>query len=278
MSGRALLMMLAPALIFPSRCFPPAALTAIQLQPARQPSFLPPPRSRSTASARLRRLAFRDVPALRDPHVHRRVGEANLDIRSSTRPASTGPVGRRRRPAGMKFAVLTARHHDGFACGPARPATSMSGTSPTRPRHRREYMEAFRTRGHPARPVLLDLGHHRGGPRRARHAREDGVRQGAAHRVADRLRAHPPADHRRVGMAVGPPAVAWEEIRGQMKSLQPDCLLTDTGTWPAVGPGHGQLRGAARRVHARRQRLRGAQGQTMNAPSETGSGRPTSPA
>ena len=123
-------MMLAAVLVSAPRPFPPAALTAIQ----RRPPSPSPGRHREAAraaSARLRRPALRMFLHFGILTYTGAWAKPNLDIEqfNPTR-LIPGQWADAAVAARMKYAVLTTRHHDGFAYGPARRATSTSGTSP----------------------------------------------------------------------------------------------------------------------------------------------------
>ena len=79
--------------------------------------------------------------------------------------------------AKMKYGVLTTRHHDGFALWPSKRRRLQRGAHPLAQRQGRRRARIRRRVPQPrpaARPLLLDLGHHRGRRRRADDDREAG--------------------------------------------------------------------------------------------------------
>jgi alpha-L-fucosidase len=132
--------------------------------------------------------------------------------------------------AKMKYGVLTTRHHDGFALWPSKAGTFNVGHIPWRGGKGdvvREYVDAFRSRG--LLPGLY-------------YSIWDTTAGVAAGQLTPDKLAYIKTQLTELLTSYGPipvlvmdgwswqmghAAVAYEEIRGLVKALQPDCLLTD---------------------------------------------------
>ena len=78
---------------------------------------------------------------------------------TSTRWISTRRSGQRPpKNAGMKYAVMTAKHHDGFCLFDSKLTDYKSTNTPAGRDLVREYVEAFRAEGIKGRPVLFPAG------------------------------------------------------------------------------------------------------------------------
>lgn len=132
--------------------------------------------------------------------------------------------------AGMKYGVLTTRHHDGFALWPSKASKYNVAHIPWREGRGdvvREYVDAFRSRG--LQPGLYysiwDI--------------TQGVAEGqlgasqlayVKTQLTELLTSYGPIPILVMdgwSWQMGHNAIAYEEIRELVKSLQPDCLLTD---------------------------------------------------
>ena len=132
--------------------------------------------------------------------------------------------------AKMKYAVLTTRHHDGFALWPSKAGTFNVGHIPWRNGKGdvvRAFVDAFRSRG--IRPGLyysiwdttadVSAGHL--SPEKLAYVKTQ---------LTELLTNYGPIAILVVdgwSWQMGHNAMAYQEIRGLVKSLQPDCLLTD---------------------------------------------------
>lgn len=132
--------------------------------------------------------------------------------------------------AKMKYGVLTTRHHDGFALWPSKASDFNVAHIPWRGGKGdvvREYVDAFRNRG--LKPGLY-------------YSIWDTTAGVAADQLTNAKMEYVKAQITELLTNYGPipvlvmdgwswqmghNAVAYEEIRGLVKSLQPDCLLTD---------------------------------------------------
>ena len=132
--------------------------------------------------------------------------------------------------AHMKYAVLTTHHHDGFALWPSKASDFNVGHIPWRGGKGdvvREYVDAFRKRG-----ILPGL----------YYSIWDTTEHVAAGELTSAKLAYVKTQLRELLTSYGPipilvidgwswqmghNAVAYQEIRDLVKSLQPDCLLTD---------------------------------------------------
>jgi alpha-L-fucosidase len=231
MSGRALLMMLAP--VFVSAAAPFSAGCA-----HRQP----PPAGGATAPAG----TAKPLEQLQRDFVDLRFGmflhfgiltytgawsKANLDIKQfNPTGLDPGQWADAAVAARMKYAVLTTRHHDGFALWPSRASDFNVGHIPWRGGKGdvvREYVDAFRSRG--LLPGLyysiwdttedVSAGHLT--PAKLAYIKRQ---------LTELLTNYGPIPILIIdgwSWQMGHNAVAYQEIRGLVKSLQPDCLLTD---------------------------------------------------
>ncbi len=134
------------------------------------------------------------------------------------------------RAAQMKYGVLTTRHHDGFALWPSKAGDFNVGHIPWRGGKGdvvREYVDAFRSRG--LLPGLyysiwdttqnVSAGHL--SPDRLAYVKTQ---------ITELLTNYGPIPILVMdgwSWQMGHNAVAYQEIRGLVKSLQPNCLLTD---------------------------------------------------
>lgn len=132
--------------------------------------------------------------------------------------------------AKMKYAVLTTRHHDGFALWPSKAGTFNVGHIPWRGGKGdvvREFVDAFRARG--VTPGLY-------------YSIWDSTADVAAGKLTPAKLDYVKTQLTELLTNYGPIAIlvvdgwswqmghnemAYQEIRGLVKSLQPDCLLTD---------------------------------------------------
>jgi alpha-L-fucosidase len=132
--------------------------------------------------------------------------------------------------AKMKYGVLTSKHHDGFALWPSKASDFNVGHIPWRGGKGdvvREYVDAFRSRG--LQPGLYysiwdttqDVGAGHLGPAKLAYVKTQ---------LTELLTNYGPIPILVIdgwSWQMGHNAVAYDEIRSLVKSLQPDCLLTD---------------------------------------------------
>ncbi len=158
-------------------------------------------------------------------------GQGNLDI-SLFSPSQLDPVqwADAAVAARMKYGVLTARHHDGFALWPSRASDYNVGHVPWRDGKGdvvAEYVAAFRSHG-----LLPGLYYSIWDITRGVAADQLSLEklEYVKTQLTELLTGYGPIPILVMdGWAwqMGHHAVAYEEIRGLVKSLQPDCLLTD---------------------------------------------------
>ena len=190
--------------------------------------------------------------------------------------------------AKMTYGVLTTRHHDGFALWPStvgsfnvRNIPWMNGQGDVV----RAYVDAFRAKG--LQPGLYysvwDSTQGIGGSTTTSTTVTAAQMAYVRQQLTELLTNYGPIPILIIdgwSWRMGHKGAAYEEIRALVKSLQPDCLLTDhTHLQDPVGGRHRQLRGAAGRVRRPRQHLRRPRNRRSTpAAATTGSGRPTSAA
>ena len=217
----------------------------------------------------VRRSAVRDVPALRHPHVHGVVGNAepgHHDVQPDA--AGSQPVGGRRRVGGHEVrraddpASRRVRTVELAGQHVRRRLDSVAG----RPGGRRARLRRRVPRPQPpARSLLLGLGQHAPGGRHLDHGHHAGqrraarLRKGAADRALDQLRQDPPADLRRVGLEDGPPPgpVPGDPRAGEIAAAGlPDARQQPPDEPVGERPG-GRRGGAGQHVRPRRQHVPG---------------------
>lgn len=132
--------------------------------------------------------------------------------------------------AKMKYGVLTTRHHDGFALWPSRASTFNVGHIPWRDGKGdvvREYVDAFRSRGLQAGlyysiwDTTAEVAEGRLTPTKMAYIKTQ---------LTELLTNYGPILILVIdgwSWQMGHQAVAYQEIRALVKSLQPNCLLTD---------------------------------------------------
>jgi alpha-L-fucosidase len=132
--------------------------------------------------------------------------------------------------AGMKYGVLTARHHDGFALWPSRASEYNVGHVPWRNGRAdvvAEYVAAFRSRGllpglyYSIWDITRGVASGELSPDKLAYVKTQ---------ITELLTNYGPIPVLVMdgwSWQMGHHAVAYEQIRGLVKSLQPECLLTD---------------------------------------------------
>ena len=235
MSGRALLMMLAPALIFPLACTvsrrlrPPRASSSRRCEPAVRPPRAKPLEQLQRDFVDLRFGMFLHFGILTYTG---RVVEAEPRHQAVQPDRSRSrPVGRRRRRRQDEVRACSRRGiTTASRCGQAAPATSTSATSPgaaaratscastSTPSAAAAFCPASTTRsGTPPRSVSAG----QLTPAKLAYVKTQ---------LTELLTNYGPIPILIIdgwSWQMGHNAVAYQEIRGLVKSLQPDCLLTD---------------------------------------------------
>jgi alpha-L-fucosidase len=157
--------------------------------------------------------------------------KANLDIRQfNPTGLEPGQWADAAVAAKMKYGVLTTRHHDGFALWPSRAGDFNVGHIPWRNGKGdvvREYVDAFRSRGllpglyYSIWDTTADVSAGHLAPAKLAYIKAQ---------ITELLGNYGPIPILVMdgwSWQMGHNAVAYQEIRGLVKSLQPNCLLTD---------------------------------------------------
>jgi alpha-L-fucosidase len=232
MSGRTLLMLLAPALLFPVSLF---SASCAHREPAPAAARASGP---SGTAKPLEQLQREFVDLRFGMFLHFGIltytgawSKPNLDIKQfNPTGLDPGQWADAAVAARMKYAVLTTRHHDGFALWPSKASDFNVGHIPWREGKGdvvREFVDAFRERGL-ATGLYYSI-----------WDTTEGVAAGqltpaklayVETQLTELLTNYGPIPILIIdgwSWQMGHNAIAYQEIRGLVKSLQPDCLLTD---------------------------------------------------